>query len=259
MEHTNKEIDLIELYQKAIKFIYRNFLTFFIFVLIGLLFGSAYYLKNSNRIKTIYLAETNFQPEKIVYSLSENVIFNLENKNYAILSSDLNIPDSILSKITYLSVDTSSQLLNIEIEALSQNAIMPFVKSLETFYNKQSYLVENQRNIIHKTQNLLFKVDEELKNIEEFQDHIINKDNNSNVVINQIENLHTEKIRLFEKKQRCLNILRKKKSVRLINADHNIVKSEISLVKILFISLIISFVLAIVYFFIRFSFALAKA
>lgn len=259
MEQTNKEIDLIELYKNIIKFIYRNFLVFSIFGIIGLLFGSAYYLKNSDKVKTTYLAETNFNPEKIIFSLADNVIFNLQKGNYDILSSELNLHDSIFPYITYLSIDTVGPFLNIEIESLSEEYIIPFSESLVYYFNHQSYIIENQRNIIHKTQNLLFKVDEEMDNIEKFQKYILSKNNSNNVVINQIENLHAEKIKLFEKKQRCLNILRKKKAVRLINTDHNIVNNDISLLKILFGSLLISIIAALIYFFIRFSLALTKA
>lgn len=259
MEQTNKEIDLIELYQKIIKFTFRNFLTFLIFAIIGLLFGSAYYVKNSNKIKTNYLAEINFGPEKIIFSLSDNVIFNLKNKNYNILSKELNLHDSILSNITSLSVDTTGNLLNIEVEALSETDILSFSESLVNFFNHQSYLVENQRNSIHKTQNLLLKVDEEIANIEKVQEFTLSNNQNNNIFINQIENLHAEKIRLFEKRQKCISILRKKKVVRLINSDHNIFKNDISLLKILLISFLASIFFTFIYFFIRFSLALSKA
>ncbi len=111
MSEVNNEIDLVELYQRSLVFIFKNFLTFFIFGLIGLLVGAAYYYKSSNIIKANYLAESTDISKELVFSLTDRIAFSIEKNDLELLNHDLKLDNSILENITKLTIDTSKNIL----------------------------------------------------------------------------------------------------------------------------------------------------
>ncbi len=256
MEEANKEIDLIELYQKILVFISKNFLTFIIFIIIGLLSGTAFYYKNKSVIKTHYLIETSDVSKQFIYSLIEKISFDLASKNYESLKSNFSLGEDLFSDIKDVKIDTADNILSLSIVSFSKENLQPFRKGLIYFLNNQELLLKEKEEIRKETTDLLHEIEKEIGSINEFQKQFLSEDKESNVTINQLNGLHSEKIRLFKMKQECEKKLKEKDLVNVINKDNNIVKSDYNLLKILAISIFSSILFSFFYFFIRFSIAL---
>jgi len=253
MTESNTEIDLIELYQKALVFLFKKFLTFTIFIIIGLLLGTAYYLKKSNQIKTDYLAETNNISKELVYSLTDKIAFDLKKGNKENLKKELKLDDTVINEINKLEVDTTGEILTISITCNSEESLFPFTEALLKYYNNQPYILKAQTIKLEKKQDLISKIDEEINTINLFQNQFLNGNKEGNVTINQLNGLHSEKLRLYQMKQKCEDDLRQKNAITLINKGDNIIKQDISLIKTLAISVITSIFMALLFFFVQFS------
>ena len=256
MSEVNNEIDLVELYQKSLVFIFKNFLTFFIFGLIGLLIGTAFYYKSSNIIKANYLAESTDISKELVFSLTDRIAFSIEKNDLELLNHDLKLDNSILENITKLTIDTSKNILNISIIAESNESLLPFTEALVNYYNNQEFVLEKQKQKQKETREYLDKVNEEIISINKFQEQFLNGNKDGSVTINQMNGSHSEKLNLYKMKQKCEQILLEKNAISLINKNDNIIRKDISLLKTLALSVLISIVFAFIYFFIRFSIAL---
>jgi len=255
-ETNNKEIDLIELYQKILVFVSRKILIFTIFILIGLLFGTAYYYKKSNIVKTDYLIEVSDISKKIIYNLTDKIKFSVETQNFEVLNQNLKLDNDILRDIQRINIDTTSNILNLSIISSSKKTVLPFTQALVKYYNQQKYILEKHEKKINETKDLLGKIEEEIESINKMQNLFLSENRNSNVTINQIDGSHSEKLRLYKMKQKCEEILSEEQLIKLINKDNNVVRNNYSLLKILITSIFISILFAFVYFFIQFSIAL---
>lgn len=256
MTDSNREIDLIELYQKTLVFLFKNILTFVIFISIGLLLGVTYHIKKANLIKTHFLAETSDISKELVFMLSEKVAFDLDTKNYDELQKDLNINQSILESIKSIEIDTTKDVLNIAIISSSKESLLPFTKALVHYYNHQDYILNKQKLKREETQELLNKIEEEINTINKFQEQFFSNNKVGNVTINQIDGLHNEKLRLFQMKQECEKTLKQTDAIQLIDTNNNIIRNNSNLIKELIIATFLSILFAFIYFFIRFSIAL---
>ncbi len=251
-----KEIDLIELYQKSLVFISKNFLTFVIFGIIGILSGTAYYYNKSNIIKTQFLIETSDISKELVYNLSEKVAFSIQNSDVEFLKQDFKLDPIIIKDIKDISIDTSKNMLTLSVISNSKKSVLPFTESLIHFFNNQDYILAQQNQKIKETKELKEKIEEEISNINKLQKQFLKEDNNSNITINQIDISHNEKLKLYKMQQECEKILSQKQAITLINKNNNIIIKENSLIKTLIVSIIISILFALFFFFIRFSIAL---
>ena len=256
MTDSNREVDLIKLYQQTLVFFSKNILTFITFISIGLVLGFAYHTKNTNIIKTSFFAETSEISKELVFMLSEKVAFDLEIKNYENLKKDLNLEKAILENIKSVKIDTSQNVLNITITSSSKETLLPFTKALVDYYNHQDYILNKQKLKQEETQELLNKIEEEINIINKFQEHFFSNKKTNNITINQIDGLHDEKLHLFQMKQECEKTLTQKNAIQLIDTSNNIVQKKSNLIKELIISIFLSIVFAFIYFFIRFSIAL---
>ncbi len=251
-----KEIDLIELYQKSLVFIAKNFLTFVIFGIIGLLSGTAYYYIKSNIIKTQFLIETSDISKELVYNLTEKVAFSIRNSDLKYLKKDLKLDQSTINNIKNISIDTNKNILNLSIISNSKESVLPFTQALVNFFNNQDYIKKQQAQKVKETTQLKEKIEEEISNINKFQKQFLEQTTESKITINQIDGSHSEKLKLFKMQQECEAILNQKQAITLINKNNNIIKKENSLVKILILSVVISILFSLFFFFIRFSIAL---
>lgn len=253
MTESNNEIDLIELYQKILVFIFKKFLTFVIFAVIGLLLGTAYYFKKSNIITTSYLAETSDISKELVYSLTEKISFSFETNDIDFLKSDLHLDEETLSEISKLSIDTTGNILNISIISTSKESLLPFTEALLSYYNNQPYILEAQKSKQEKKRKLIEKINEEITYINKIQEQFLNGNKDGKVTINQLNGSHSQKLNLYKMKQNCEDEIKKEDAISLINKGDNIIRKDISLFKTLAVSFIISIFFSFVFFFFRFS------
>lgn len=256
MSEVNKEIDLIELYQRILIFVYKYFLTFAVFALIGLLSGSAYYYKKSSLITTDFLVESTEISKELVYSMTEKIQFLIDTEDFESLKSRFSLEEDVLSQIDEIEIDTTGSIFRISMVSQSESSVPLFTNALIQHYNTNEYIQNTYLQKQKKTKALLHQIDQEIQKIELFQEQFLKGQTGGAVTINQMDGSHSEKLRLFKMKQDCEDILQETTILNLINKDSNILKQKVSLVKTLAFSVLLSLVISLLYFFIRFSIAL---
>jgi len=258
MSELNKEIDLIELYQKTLVFLVKNIFTFILFMTLGIALGMSYYYYTSNIIKTRYVAEMKDTPKVLILDLTEKVAFEINRGAFDTISKEMNTSIDVISKIKSLSVDTTGNYLNISIVSKDKKSLAAFAKGLVYYYNNQPYIKKTflaQKEAIREI-NEITKT--QIIKLEQIQNKFLSDTISDKVTINQMGNRQGEIISLYKKKQEYKAVLKKTKAITLINLTDNLVKAQNNLIKILVTSIFISLFFSLVFFFIRYSYRLVK-
>jgi len=256
MENNSNEIDLIELYQKILVFISQRIFTFIIFSVLGLLVGFAVYYNKSKIIKTTYLAQTNVISNDLIYSLTDKIAYSIEKNDISFLEQNLNVDIETINSIKEISIDTNNNnnnIINISIISSSKETLLPFAKAIIHYFNNLPFIKEQIKSNIKSETFFLNKVNEEIENINKFQQKFLEDNKKGKVTINQISGSHSEKLQLYKIKQKYEEKLANTDAVKLINTSDNIVRNDFNLLKTLLISLISSIFAALFFLFIKFS------
>jgi len=258
MSELNKEIDLVELYQKTLLFLVKNILTFLVFIIIGIISGVSYFYYTKNVIKTHYVAEIADIPKVLILDLTEKVAFEINKGSFDSLSKQMNTPIAAISAIKDISVDTTGSYLNITIVSKDKKSLSAFAKGLVYYYNNQPYIKNKflAQKAAVKEINEITKA--QIAKLEEIQNKFLSNSEGEKVTINQISNRQGEVISLYKKKQEYETMLKREKAISLINLTDNLVKAQNNLIKILVVSVFISLFFSFIFFFIRYSYRLVK-
>lgn len=258
MNSENNEIDLIELYRNIIIFLYNRRLTLIIFFFVGVILGLFYYYKNIDNYKTHFIAETSNVSKEVVYALAERIEFLFDTKEVEELNTILNIDKETLEKIKGFELDTTGNIFRIAVQSKSKESIDPFIEGLLSYFNNHSYILNSYNQQQEQLKKYIAQIDEELENINQFQQQMLREKNNGDIKIYQLAGSSNEKISLYKKKQDAELKLSQKEAICLINKSDNFIKKQTNLFLILGISVAVSQLLAYLFFFIIFSIKLIK-
>jgi hypothetical protein len=247
------EIDIIELYQKILVFIFNKRWILLLFIGIGIVLGLGLYLKKSSEIKTNFLAESKDVSKEVIYSLTDKIAFEIEKRDYEALKSELNLDIDILEQIREFGIDTSGQILNISIVSTTKDALIPFTLAMVNYINNQPFILESLKTKKEQVEKLVQKIDEEIENISLFQKQFLEDNKTGQVTINQLNGSHSEKINLYKMRQSYEEVLKQKNAVSIINKGDNSIRKENSLIVYLSVSILLSIFFAVVFFFVQFS------
>ena len=227
MNESNKEIDLIELYQRILIFFVKNIKTFLVFIILGIIIGASYYYYTNDIINTHYVAEIDNTPKVLVSDLTEKIAFDIQSGNYESVSKQMNISEDIIKEIKKLSVDTNGTYLNIGIVSKSQESLSKFAEGLVYYYNNQAYIKNKFIAEKQKAKELNKIISQQIEKLKEIQEKVLTKETSSKVTINQMSIRQEDMISLYKMQQENEAILKRKSAISLVNLSDNLVKQKI--------------------------------
>jgi hypothetical protein len=176
------EIDLMELFLKGVNVIRANFWLVVVFFCIGLVLGFIFYSTSTR----IYEAKMVIASGILTSSYSKNLIEKLNThrreNNQAAMKALLNVSDEVVQKFSYADIDPLSKAdelketdrFIITARVLDRKIFPELQKGLVQYLENNEFVkirVEQNKNYY---QQMLAKIDSEIKDMEEFKQRIIN-------------------------------------------------------------------------------------
>lgn len=202
MSSVNKEIDIFELYRRTVGFVKRRWL---MIVLIGV-FGGAFGFVRSKLAGEMFQGNIVVSSELISKEDLYKKIFPLLresgdlNSNY--FANLLNVEPSMVVGVSNFNIDTSSlnNAFVIDFQHKDSVKIQEIALVFSDFYNQQKDFQLELELADISTRKYLELIDEELKDLNEFQKKVLDNTSASDVVFMNMSGSSKEIVELYEKK-----------------------------------------------------------
>ena len=226
----NDEIDLSELFLKAIITVKANFLLILLFFFIGLAVGLAYYLSSRKVFENKMIISSAILTESYGRTLIENTNRYIREGNNAALASQLYITEVEAREINSLKIETltksesedqkESERLLITAEVFDQNVLPKLQHGIVAYFENNEFAkvrVEQNKSYFKE---MLARTENEIKDLEQFKFRIFNGDffqsSKGNVMFDPTI-VNSKILELTEKKIGYQNALRLANSVQVID------------------------------------------
>lgn len=211
-EKRNDEIDLIEVFTNIYLFFKKHFWFLFGAVLVGAILGYSTKFYTQKFYESSMLIESEILREDILKEYIDNIQSLKEDKNYNFLSEKMDIePNKLINLISIESEIIEDkdkdkdipQPIHIKVKAHTNTILQKLAKGIANYINKEEY-VQNEIDIFKKnTRDLINKINQEIKKIEQIQANFIEPQNRAGEIriYSQEKSLQEELLLLTKEKQ----------------------------------------------------------
>lgn len=181
-ERRKDEVDLMELFLRFIITIRQNFWLIVLFFVIGSIIGFAYYSSSQKVYRSNLVISSDILTNSYSEALIENINRHRREQNFSAITNLLRVSEDVARKLRYLEVDKlgaiddlqESEKFGITAEILDVQILPELQQGLLHYLSNNDYVkvrVE-QRKKFHD--ELIAKVEEEIKDMETFKQRIMN-------------------------------------------------------------------------------------
>ncbi|MEA2105573.1 MAG: hypothetical protein U9P82_02470 [Bacteroidota bacterium] len=204
-EKRNDEIDLIEVFTNIYLFFKKHFWFLFGAVLVGAILGYSTKFYTQKFYESSMLIESEILREDILKEYIDNIQSLKEDKNYNFLSEKMDIePNKLINLISIESEIIKDKNIHIKVKAHTNTILQKLAKGIANYINKEEY-VQNEIDIFKKnTRDLINKINQEIKKIEQIQANFIEPQNRAGEIriYSQEKSLQEELLLLTKEKQK---------------------------------------------------------
>jgi hypothetical protein len=184
MEQVQKkdEVDLIELFLNLLITIRKNFWLIVLFFILGTAVGFAYYASAKKVYQSNMVISSGILTSSYSKALIENINRHRREQNFNVIKNLLRVSDSTARNLAFLEIEKLSQVddlkeadkFMITAEVFDQNILRELQQGLVYYLENNEYVkirVEQSKKYLDE---MLAKVDDEIKDMESMKAKIIN-------------------------------------------------------------------------------------
>lgn len=229
LPRNNDEIDLLELFLKAVVMIQNNFWLIVIFFVVGTGLGFTYFMATKKVYQSKMIISSNILTTSYARVLFDNVNGHVADGDYDVLAADLHIEKESAKQIASLRIENVSKADGNELkeserylitaEVYDQSVLPSLEKGIIQYFENNEFVrirVEQQRSALTQ---MLATIDKELAELQKFKEDIYSGNFFSTAKGNVMfdpTSVNTKVLELTQKRIETQNALQLINSVQLI-------------------------------------------
>ena len=241
-----KEIDLIALFARLLKFTKKYFVLVSVFFVIGISIGAADFYLGNNYYSTTFIASSPAINNQIVYELIEPVKYYIRNEMYDSISDKFDINEEVAKSVKSIDIDTSMiGAVKIELLISDKENVTELKEGLMTYFNSIPYVVSSIQSRRDELDDYLTSLNDEIEDLDNLQKSVLrNLEHNENARLISVGGLFNEMMDLKDKK---LEILEEYNSLQYFSviSENMIFEVQKNLVKNLLVFSVIGFLIGL--------------